>query len=63
MLLPRRLISFDSCGIVLVGNETLITSPPVKNGFTSWRSGVIMSHPPRVAAELRDGDEVDCVSM
>jgi hypothetical protein len=25
-----------------VGNETLICEPPVKNGFTSCRSGVIM---------------------
>ena len=28
--------------MVLVGYETLIWPPPVKNGFTSWRSGVIM---------------------
>ena len=43
MLFPRMLIIFASCDIVLVGNETLIVSPPVKNGFTSWRSGDIIA--------------------
>ncbi len=43
MLLPRMLISFASWGMVVVGNETLMISPPVKNGFTSWRSGDIMA--------------------
>ena len=58
MLLPRMLISFASCGIVLVGNETLITSPPVKNGFTSCRSGDIMAirHESRQSCGI--GDQV-----
>ena len=43
ILFPRMLISFASWGIVLVGNETLMTSPPVKNGFTSCCSGDIMA--------------------
>ncbi len=42
-LLPRRLISFCSCVIVSVGNETETTSPPVKKGVCSWRSGDIIS--------------------
>jgi hypothetical protein len=36
------LISCSSGVIVLVGYETLIVSPPVKNGFTRWRSGDII---------------------
>jgi hypothetical protein len=42
MLLPRRLISLSSWVIESVGKETEITSPPVKYGFTFWRSGDIM---------------------
>src|ERR1043166_5456459 len=43
MLLPRMLIIFCSCAIVLVGNDTRMGSPPRKNGLTSCRSGVIIS--------------------
>ena len=43
MLLPLMLINFCSWVIPSVGNETLITSPPRKNGFTSWRWGDIIS--------------------
>jgi hypothetical protein len=28
--------------MVSLGYDTLICAPPVKNGFTNWRSGVIM---------------------
>ena len=36
---------------------------PVKKGFTSWRSGDIIVHPPRVAAERGDRDEVVAVEV
>ena len=42
VLLPRMLCSRASYSIVSVGYDTLISEPPVKNGFTSCRSGVIM---------------------
>ena len=40
--LPRMLISRSSSVIVFVGYDTLMVSPPVKNGFTRWRSGDII---------------------
>ena len=42
-LFPRRLWSLASCAIVFVGNETVMTSPPVKNGLSSCRSGDIIA--------------------
>ena len=42
-VLPRMLISFSSCVIVSTGYETRVTSPPVKNGLMSWRSGVCIA--------------------
>jgi hypothetical protein len=42
MLLPRILCSLSSYSMVLVGNETVIWAPPVKNGLMSCRSGDIM---------------------
>ena len=58
MLLPRMLCSLASCDIVWVGNETVMTSPPVKNGLTSCRSGDIISIRHGLGGDRRDGDQV-----
>ena len=42
-VLPRMLISLSSCAIVSTGYDTRVTSPPVKNGLMSWRSGVCIA--------------------
>ena len=58
MLLPRMLISLASWGMVLVGNETLITSPPGEERVHELLLGRHHGHPPRVAAELGDRHQV-----
>jgi hypothetical protein len=37
------LMILSSWRIVSVGYDTRVTSPPVKNGFWSWRSGVCIA--------------------
>ncbi len=42
----------------LVGNETLIVSPPVKKGFTRCRSRRHHLHPPGLLGQRRNGDQI-----